>query len=382
MKREICISTFALLLLSIIPSIVSAPTVTDIYVSDTSDLWWSGATSSDIDGSNYIVPPSDAVWSSAVLCWVHSNWNPSLTPADRKAKLFESPSANWIWKSYQITTGESYTGDIVFFKKQIDIPAGAFNIQADLFVITADNAYYFYVNNPSWSGTPDGAPQNFVPGYGPTNFYYTADGTDKSGGTNSVPYETVGNLYPLEACTGSQAPDIWSTIELWDITPCLHTGENWLQIVAINEHAPPTGPTNNPAGLIYKLVVNYEEAVEVDIDVKPGSYPNSICLSDQGNLPVAILGTEDFDVTQVDPETINVGGVYLTTRGSMKKPKLAYSLEDVNEDGYLDLMSFFDVQELIDAGVLAEDTTALTLTAELYDGTPITGTDSVRIVPP
>ena len=364
LRREIWIFAIAVLMFSIISSIASAPIVTDVYVSDTSDLWWSGATSGNIDDDGYIIPPDD-VWSSAVLCWVHPNWNPYLKPADLKTQLFAVPSANWIWKSYQVTYEESVTGDIVFFKKQIYIPECASSITADLFIITADNAYYFYVNNPSWSGTPTGF-DGFELGYDPTNFY-NQDG--------------VGNLYPLDVAIPSIV-DYWASIETWDISGLLHSGENWLQIVAINEHSPPSGATDNPAGLIYKLVLSYEMPIEVGIDIKPGSYPNSICLSDQGNLPVAVLGSEDFDVTQINPETINVGGVYLTTRGSIKRPKLAYSLEDVNGDGYLELIAFFDVQELIGAGVLAEDTTALKLDANLYDGTRITGTDSVRVVSP
>jgi len=238
---------------------VSATAVTDVYVSDESDLWWSGATQARIDVSGYIIPP-DGTWQSAVFCWEHPSWNGMLNPADRKAKLFETPSADWIWKAYEVTTGESYTGDIVFFKKLISIPDNAFNIEADFFVITADNVYYFYVND-GWSGEPDGK-ANFAPGYGPTSFYYVADGTDKSGGTNSVPYETVGNLYPLEASMGwPQAGDEqWWNIELWGISDSLHTGDNWLQIVAINEHAPPSDGETNPAGLIYKVEVTYELA--------------------------------------------------------------------------------------------------------------------------
>lgn len=118
--------------------------------------------------------------------------------------------------------------------------------------------------------------------------------------------------------------------------------------------------------------------VTVDIDIKPSSYPNSICLSDQGLLPVAILGRDAFDVTEIDASTIEIGGVSLATRGSWKAPKLACSYEDVNEDGYMDLVAFFDVQALD----LTETTESLTLTAKLLDGTPIIGTDSVRVVPP
>ena len=364
LRRKFCILTIALLMISIMTSIASAPIVTTTFISDTSDMWWSGANSGNIDGSGYIVPPSSASWSPAVLCWEHPNWNPNLNPADLKAQLFATPPAHWIWKSWQVTYEESVTGDIVFFKKQIDIPGQP--MQADLFIITADNAYYFYVNNPSWSGTPDGI-DGFESGYNPTNFYYT---------------EADGLLRPTDVAIPSDM-SYWSSIEAWDITSLLQVGVNWLQIVAINEHSPPSGSTNNPAGLIYKLVITYETPIEVNIDIKPGSFPNSICLSDQGNLPVAILGSSDFDVTSIDPATIMIGGVHLTSRGSVKKPKLAYSYEDVSEDGYLDLIAFFDVQQLIDDSVLAEDTTALTLDAYLKDGiTPISGTDSVRVVPP
>ena len=117
------------------------------------------------------------------------------------------------------------------------------------------------------------------------------------------------------------------------------------------------------------------------IDIKPGSDPNSINLGEQGLLPVAILGTENFDVSTVSPATINIGGFSLATRGSAKAPKLAYSYEDVNGDGYMDLMAFFDVPTLVSAGILTETTTALTLTGSTFDNVPIQGTDSVRIVP-
>lgn len=115
---------------------------------------------------------------------------------------------------------------------------------------------------------------------------------------------------------------------------------------------------------------------EYSIDIKPGSDPNSINLGEQGKLPVAILGSLDLDVTQIDPATIMLGDAGLATRG--KAAKLAYSFEDVNEDGYTDLVAHFNVQEL----GLTETTTSLTLIANLFGGLGINGTDSVRIVPP
>jgi len=122
--------------------------------------------------------------------------------------------------------------------------------------------------------------------------------------------------------------------------------------------------------------------VRIPIDIKPGISPNSINLNDQGLLPVAILGSSGFDVTTINPETILLGGVDVATRGSAKAPKLAYSYEDVNSDGIMDMVAFFKVQDLVAAGALTPTTTELTLTGALYDGTPVQGTDTVRIVPP
>jgi hypothetical protein len=110
----------------------------------------------------------------------------------------------------------------------------------------------------------------------------------------------------------------------------------------------------------------YVVEAEVQIDIKPGSDPNSINLGDNGLLPVAILGSEDFDVYTIDlTKPIELGGSGVASRGSWKAPKLAVSFEDVNDDGHTDLVAFFSVQTLVESGVLNETTT-----------------DSVRVVPP
>jgi hypothetical protein len=121
-------------------------------------------------------------------------------------------------------------------------------------------------------------------------------------------------------------------------------------------------------------------AQTVAIDIKPDSFPNSINLTEQGVLPVAILGSEAFDVMTVNPETINIGGVSLALRGSPKAPKLAYSYDDVNGDGFTDIMAFFDVPMLVAQQILTETTVALEVSGSLCNGTTIKGTDSVEIV--
>ncbi|GAI36006.1 unnamed protein product, partial [marine sediment metagenome] len=47
----------------------------------------------------------------------------------------------------------------------------------------------------------------------------------------------------------------------------------------------------------------------VEVDIKPGSCPNPLNLKSEGVLSVAILGSEDFDVTTIDPGSIFLEGV-------------------------------------------------------------------------
>jgi hypothetical protein len=104
------------------------------------------------------------------------------------------------------------------------------------------------------------------------------------------------------------------------------------------------------------------------IDIKPGSHPNSINLKSKGVVPVAVLGTSDFDVATVDPSSVIFAGA----------SAVKWALEDVNGDGKLDLVLHFNTQQL--AGLEKTSTTA-TLTGSTYNGIPIQGTDTVNIVP-
>ena len=49
--------------------------------------------------------------------------------------------------------------------------------------------------------------------------------------------------------------------------------------------------------------------VAVPVDIKPQSCPNPLNCKTQGLLPVAILGTADFDVTTLDVFSIQLAGV-------------------------------------------------------------------------
>jgi len=271
-------------------------------------------------------------WQPAVACWVHPSW-PTIE------------GATWIWRTEETDPASEYAnvpshvdGDYWIFRRVFTIPEDAYDVTGTLVTITADNAYAIYINEA----------------------LIGEDGPLCKDGPDTTQWKSVETYYGFTA----------------------KPGENVIEIKAVNFFSWGSY-SSNPAGLIYKVILSYEMPLKVDIDIKPGSFPNSICLNDQGNLPVAILGNETFDVTTIDPELgIFLGGVSITTRGSPKRPKLAYSFEDVNGDGYTDLIAFFSVPELVNADALTLDTTELKLDAYLFDGTPITGIDSVRVVPP
>jgi len=127
----------------------------------------------------------------------------------------------------------------------------------------------------------------------------------------------------------------------------------------------------------------------IDIDIKPGGNPNNINLKSRGVVPVAVLTTNDFDASNVDPNPESV-----TFAGA--KP-VRCKLCDVDGDGDVDMLFHFKTQKLVKSDNnldgLDENSKKATLTAKLIgtmtsatttettDGEVIQGSDEVCIKP-
>ena len=149
---------------------------------------------------------------------------------------------------------------------------------------------------------------------------------------------------------------------------------------------PPTGQNSffRTGSLTYTPV---NPVLPLNIDIKPGSFPNSINLGSGGVTPVAILGSASLDVTTIDPDTLSLGTNQVKTVG--KTDRLLCSVADVSgdfttaegaPDGFNDLVCQFMTFGLVPeaGGTTAKVSGNLSVA---FGGGAIEGTDSVNIVP-
>jgi hypothetical protein len=112
--------------------------------------------------------------------------------------------------------------------------------------------------------------------------------------------------------------------------------------------------------------------IEVAIDIRPRNPRNPIQLRSSGEVPVAILGSDGFDVAEIDLSTLAFG----PAGAPLAHPKPRS--RDVNGDGRKDLVSRYWIQA---TGIAAGDTTAC-LTGETLDGRTFQGCDAIVTRPP
>jgi len=161
-----------------------------------------------------------------------------------------------------------------------------------------------------------------------------------------------------------------TTSKLLPLTPpdLTLTGDNFFSLVNFVDGDPLISNSQ-----VTKLIL---ARIDVAIDIKPGTFPNSINLSSAGVIPVAILSSATFNATtRVNPNTISLAGAKVKMMGKTGN-SLCHS-EDVNGDGLLDLVCQVNTAQFI----IEIGESIAVLEAETFDGTAVRGEDSVRIVP-
>jgi hypothetical protein len=147
----------------------------------------------------------------------------------------------------------------------------------------------------------------------------------------------------------------------------------------------------------HSLGLRYLEPTVVSFDIHPRSCPNPFNIKGSGRdhtlpkkggvLPAAIVGSEGFNVSEIDTSTLFLEGIAPlrtdledVTRPVIGNGECACTTE--GPDGILDLTLKFSRQEI--ASILGEvehgDVVELTITGELIDGTPFEASDCITIL--
>ncbi|MCZ7556550.1 MAG: T9SS type A sorting domain-containing protein [Bacteroidia bacterium] len=213
----------------------------------------------------------------------------------------------------------------------------------------------------------DGTAFNGTPTSGPTTAVKTGDAFDGEDG-----------IVPVSATDG-----LWDTHTL-DVSSFFPHG--------VSTNAVPEASAGSGGDCITwgAHIISVKTALNAHVDVKPGSCPNSFNVQQKGNLPVAILGSAGFDVTDIDPATIMLNGVARSGGVSISDSAMPYGMfqmgcMDCNTggaDGFDDLVVHFNAQAVsATLGLVAtNDCVPVEITGMFYDGTPFSGTDILRII--
>jgi len=208
---------------------------------------------------------------------------------------------------------------------------------------------------------------------------------------DGVALDTVGNLFIAELLNNRIRRVDAGTGLITTVAGTGTAGFNGDNILATNASLSfPVGVALDTAGnpffadsgnnRIRRVESNAAVFIEVRIDIKPGSDPNSINAKSRGDIPVAILATADYDpldvVHGVDPATVLFAGA---SKAHPNRPLGHW--EDVDGDGDTDLLLHFDAQDVFNNpdGLSCGDTGAV-LTGFTYDGVAIEGMDFVVTV--
>ena len=148
-------------------------------------------------------------------------------------------------------------------------------------------------------------------------------------------------------------------------------------------------PTGGFSGSIPQAFIDVDKCSKaVAIDIKPGSCPNAFNRNENGVLPVAIVGTTEFDVKTIDPKSITINGVK-ALKWEYKDTATPYlgttscGCHALSGDGKMDLILHFTaktVASTLPGTTKINDMVSLNLAGKLKTGSPIEGKDCIKIV--
>jgi hypothetical protein len=203
-------------------------------------------------------------------------------------------------------------------------------------------------------------PSNYTDGTLLLSGYFTSFRTQ----TNNFTAFSVGNAEGIVVWTGGSLLELWTNNVGEECPGLFNGGTTWNSSVV-------------PAGYLFrhdgKLDLNCYDVG--DLDIHPTSCPSPVNAGGNGLIPVALLGSESFDISKVELSSLRLQGLepVKIMLGDVSQPVVDRQDEcdctTAGPDGYDDLLLKFDTQQLI--GLLEPiqpgETRVLTLTGNLYD---------------
>lgn len=228
---------------------------------------------------------------------------------------------------------------------------------------------------------------NNTPGNAPFPIGPVLTGVAQPGGCG--PAVLVTGTFPAPEIEGAytlMAIDVFGNVITEDAT-----GDEYWQVEALG--------VGNVTPL--SIAVSADLVVPAGVDIRPGSCPNTLSVRGRGLVRAVLLGTEQFDVADVDFDSLVLSrsdgtgqgvspvGKFGRRFGAIKDVATSpdderYDCDTTEPDGFDDLILSFSVRELVHALRLREEsrrtTVSLALRGTLLDGRVLEALDFVTIV--